>query len=78
MVDSGMCGAEATVDRLVGAGPSAQFTAKASVPWGPVLRSRRSRLEVQGPAGEAEEREELVVLPAQSPMTTPRRARHPR
>ncbi|MFF3606875.1 HemK2/MTQ2 family protein methyltransferase [Streptomyces sp. NPDC002463] len=65
MVHSGMCGAEETVDRLAGAGLSAQVTAKASVPWGPVLRSRRIWLERQGLASEAEEWEELVVIRAQ-------------
>lgn len=66
MVHSGMCGAEETVDRLVGTGLFAQVTAKKSVPWGPVLRSRRSWLERQGLAREAEEWEELVVIRAQN------------
>ncbi|MCX5583248.1 HemK2/MTQ2 family protein methyltransferase [Streptomyces erythrochromogenes] len=65
MVHSGMCGAEKTLDRLAGAGLAAEVTATASVPWGPVLRSRRSWLEQQGLAAEAEEREELVVIRAQ-------------
>ncbi|MFC9824424.1 HemK2/MTQ2 family protein methyltransferase [Streptomyces erythrochromogenes] len=65
MVHSGMCGAEETVDRLAGAGLAAQVTATASVPWGPVLRSRRSWLEQQGLVAEADEREELVVIRAQ-------------
>ncbi|WP_374772573.1 methyltransferase [Streptomyces sp. NBC_01310] len=67
MVHSGMCGAEETLDRLSAAGMSADVTATASVPWGPVLRSRRSWLELQGLASEAEEREELVVIRAQRP-----------
>ncbi|GAA3274003.1 HemK2/MTQ2 family protein methyltransferase [Streptomyces lavendulae] len=67
MVHSGMCGAEKTLDRLAGAGLAAEVTATASVPWGPVLRSRRSWLEQQGLAAEAEEREELVVVRAQCP-----------
>lgn len=67
MVHSGMCGADETLDRLVGAGLAAEVTATASVPWGPVLRSRRSWLERQGLAAEAEEREELVVIRAQKP-----------
>ncbi|WP_327260982.1 methyltransferase [Streptomyces sp. NBC_01232] len=66
MVHSGMCGAEETVDRLAGAGLSAQVTAKASVPWGPVLRSRRIWLERRGLASKAEEWEELVVIRAQN------------
>lgn len=67
MVHSGMCGAEETVDRLAGARLIAEVTARASVPWGPVLRSRRAWLERQGLAAEAEEREELVVIRAQYP-----------
>ncbi|MFG2714227.1 HemK2/MTQ2 family protein methyltransferase [Streptomyces goshikiensis] len=67
MVHSGMCGAEETVDRLAGARLIAEVTARASVPWGPVLRSRRAWLERQGLAAEAEEQEELVVIRAQYP-----------
>lgn len=67
MVHSGMCGAEETLDRLAGAGLAAEVTATASVPWGPVLRSRRSWLEQRGLAAEAEEREELVVIRARRP-----------
>ncbi|MFE6905534.1 HemK2/MTQ2 family protein methyltransferase [Streptomyces erythrochromogenes] len=66
MVHSGMCGAEETLDRLAAAGLAAQVTAKASVRWGPVLRSRRSWLERQGLVSEAEEWEELVVIRAQN------------
>ncbi|MEV0987938.1 HemK2/MTQ2 family protein methyltransferase [Streptomyces sp. NPDC049949] len=66
MVHSGMCGAERTLDRLTGAGLAAEVTAKASVPWGPVLRSRRAWLERQGLAAEAEQWEELVVIRAES------------
>ncbi|MFE9928414.1 HemK2/MTQ2 family protein methyltransferase [Streptomyces sp. NPDC005533] len=66
LVHSGMCGAEATVDRLAGAGLAAEVTARASVPWGPVLRSRRAWLQDRGLAGEAEEWEELVVIRARN------------
>ncbi|MEU9237599.1 HemK2/MTQ2 family protein methyltransferase [Streptomyces subrutilus] len=66
MVHSGMCGAEETVERLAGAGLAAEVTARASVPWGPVLRSRRRWLEQQGLAAEAEEWEELVIIRAES------------
>ncbi|MFF9345010.1 MULTISPECIES: HemK2/MTQ2 family protein methyltransferase [unclassified Streptomyces] len=66
MVHSGMCGAETTVDRLTGGGLSAGVTARASVPWGPVLRSRRAWLERQGLAAEDEQREELVVIRARN------------
>ncbi|MFF9063921.1 HemK2/MTQ2 family protein methyltransferase [Streptomyces sp. NPDC014891] len=64
MVHSEMCGAETTVDRLTDTGLAAEVTARASVPWGPVLRSRRAWLERRGLADAAEEREELVVVRA--------------
>ncbi|MFE5767331.1 HemK2/MTQ2 family protein methyltransferase [Streptomyces sp. NPDC056485] len=67
MVHSGMCDAEETLDRLAWAGLAAEVTATASVPWGPVLRSRRTWLEQQGLAAAAEEREELVVIRARRP-----------
>ncbi|MFI7355779.1 HemK2/MTQ2 family protein methyltransferase [Streptomyces avidinii] len=64
MVHSGMCGAEETVRRLAGEGLATEVTARASVPWGPVLRSRRGWLERQGLAAGAEDSEELVVIRA--------------
>ncbi|MPY32418.1 methyltransferase [Streptomyces adustus] len=64
MVHSGMCGARETVDRLTEAGLAAEVITRTSVPWGPVLRSRRGWLERQGLAIEAEETEELVVIRA--------------
>lgn len=65
MVHSGMCKPETTVGRLTAAGLSAEVTARASVPWGPVLRSRRAWLERRGLALAADEWEELVVIRAQ-------------
>lgn len=64
MVHSGMCGAEETVARLAGVRLAAEVTARASVPWGPVLRSRRAWLERRGLAAGAEDREELVIIRA--------------
>ncbi|MFD9006227.1 HemK2/MTQ2 family protein methyltransferase [Streptomyces sp. NPDC059582] len=64
MVHSGMCGTGETLDLLAGVGLAAEVTASASVPWGPVLRSRRFWLEQQGLADEAEEWEELVIIRA--------------
>ncbi|MFD7027884.1 HemK2/MTQ2 family protein methyltransferase [Streptomyces sp. NPDC059917] len=64
MVHSGMCGAGRTLDLLTGAGMAAEVTARAEVPWGPVLRSRRTWLESRGLADAAEEWEELVVIRA--------------
>ncbi|MFF8809965.1 HemK2/MTQ2 family protein methyltransferase [Streptomyces omiyaensis] len=67
MVHSGLCGARATVERLAGEGLSAEVTARAWVPWGPVLRSRRAWLERRGLAAPDEQREELVVIRARTP-----------
>lgn len=67
LVHSGLCGADETLSRLTGAGLTAEVTATASVPWGPVLRSRRSWLERQGLAAEGEQWEELVVVRARRP-----------
>ncbi|MFF3619394.1 HemK2/MTQ2 family protein methyltransferase [Streptomyces sp. NPDC002467] len=64
MVHSAMCGAEETVDRLNRVQLAAEVTATASIPWGPVLRSRRAWLERQGLAGRAEQWEELVIIRA--------------
>ncbi|GGR81904.1 hypothetical protein Snoj_39370 [Streptomyces nojiriensis] len=59
-----MCRANATVDRLSRSGLAAEVTASVSVPWGPVLRSRRAWSERQGLAAEAQEWEELVTIHA--------------
>lgn len=66
MVHSAMCGAGETLDRLTGVGLAAEVTASASVPWGPVLRSRRAWLEQRGLAAETDEWEELVIIRARS------------
>ncbi|MFG3042234.1 HemK2/MTQ2 family protein methyltransferase [Streptomyces sp. NPDC048330] len=66
MVHSAMSRAEETLGRLTRAGLTAEITAKATVPWGPVLRSRRSWLAGQGLANVAEMREELVVIRARN------------
>ncbi|MCY0943017.1 HemK2/MTQ2 family protein methyltransferase [Streptomyces antarcticus] len=65
MVHSGLCGAQETVGRLEREGLTAQVTARASVPWGPVLRSRRAWLQGRGLAEEGAELEELVIIRAQ-------------
>ncbi|MFE3579036.1 HemK2/MTQ2 family protein methyltransferase [Streptomyces vinaceus] len=67
MVHSAKCGTAQTLDRLADAGMTAEATATALVPWGPVLRSRRAWLEHLGLAAEAEEWEELVMIRAQRP-----------
>lgn len=65
MVHSAMCGAQETLELLSRHGMSAQVTERASVPWGPVLRSRRAWLREQGLAEGDDEREELVIVRAQ-------------
>lgn len=52
-------------DRRPASGLVADVSARASAPWGPVLRSRRAWLERPGLTAEAEELEELVVIRAQ-------------
>ncbi|MFD6468932.1 hypothetical protein [Streptomyces goshikiensis] len=61
-----MCGAQRTVDLLTASGLVAKVGARASVPWGPVLRSRRAWLEQQGLISEAEDLEVLVIIRAQN------------
>lgn len=65
MVHSGMCGAETTLRLLARRGLPARVTARASVPWGPVLRSRSAWLREQGLVDEGNEHEELVIIRAQ-------------
>ncbi|MFF4324452.1 HemK2/MTQ2 family protein methyltransferase [Streptomyces sp. NPDC001568] len=67
MVHSGMCGAQETVALLTRAGLTADIAATASVPWGPVLRSRRAWLESQGLARKSDNREQLVLIRALQP-----------
>ncbi|MEU6311695.1 HemK2/MTQ2 family protein methyltransferase [Streptomyces sp. NPDC047014] len=64
MVHSALCGAKTTIDRLHCAGLAAEVTATRRVPWGPVLRSRRTWLERQGLVAEDEEWEKLVTIRA--------------
>ncbi|MEU0787689.1 HemK2/MTQ2 family protein methyltransferase [Streptomyces sp. NPDC006173] len=66
MVHSAMCGTEDTLKKLAKAGLTAQTTLQTSVPWGPVLRSRRAWLQKQGLADADNEHEELVVIRAQA------------
>ncbi|WP_329619431.1 hypothetical protein OG357_02045 [Streptomyces sp. NBC_01255] len=54
MVHSALCGPGTTVDRLAAAGPTARVTARSFVPWGPVLRARRTWLQGRGPLADAD------------------------
>ncbi|MEU8946081.1 HemK2/MTQ2 family protein methyltransferase [Streptomyces sp. NPDC048489] len=66
MVHSSMCDPDRTLRRLAQAGLTGQTTARARVPWGPVLRERRTWLQSQGLAAVGEEHEELVIIRAQA------------
>jgi release factor glutamine methyltransferase len=65
MVHSALCGPQRTVDLLTGLGLAAEVSARALVPFGPVLRSRLSRLRARGLMAAADEQEELVVIRAE-------------
>ncbi|MFD9006555.1 HemK2/MTQ2 family protein methyltransferase [Streptomyces sp. NPDC059582] len=64
LVHSGLCGPRATLDRLAQAGLHASVTDRITVPYGPVLRSRRRWLVEEGLVKGDENREELVVVRA--------------
>ncbi|MEV0011440.1 HemK2/MTQ2 family protein methyltransferase [Streptomyces sp. NPDC047973] len=65
LVHSGLCDSDITLRRLGDAGLRARVSARASVPLGPVLRSRLRWLRETGLMGEAETMEELVVVRAE-------------
>lgn len=66
VVHSALCGVDATLDRLTGAGLRAAVTARRRVPFGPVLRSRARWLESCGVISPGQREEELVVVRAQA------------
>ncbi|MEU3245603.1 MULTISPECIES: HemK2/MTQ2 family protein methyltransferase [unclassified Streptomyces] len=66
MVHSAMCDADNTLERLSHARLAGQVTARARVPWGPVLRGRRAWLQNQGFADVGENQEELVIIRAEA------------
>lgn len=65
VVHSGLCGTEATLERLADVGLRAEVTDRATVPYGPVLRSRQRWLAQQGLLDGDEGHEELVVVRAE-------------
>ncbi|MFI1722114.1 HemK2/MTQ2 family protein methyltransferase [Streptomyces sp. NPDC020489] len=67
IVHSGLCGTDETLRRLTERGLSASVAERAVVPYGPVLRSRRSWLVRQGLVDADDDREELVVVRAVRP-----------
>ncbi|MFD4729028.1 HemK2/MTQ2 family protein methyltransferase [Streptomyces seoulensis] len=65
LVHSALCGTAPTLDRLAGAGLDATVVDRATVPFGPVLRARRSWLHSRGMLRDRhEDEEELVVVRA--------------
>ncbi|MFF1767680.1 hypothetical protein [Streptomyces sp. NPDC058249] len=61
---SALCGTESTLSRLAAAGLPASVVDRAFVPFGPVLRERRTWLRRQGLLTD-ENTEELVVIRAE-------------
>ncbi|MFG2817525.1 HemK2/MTQ2 family protein methyltransferase [Streptomyces sp. NPDC048410] len=65
LVHSALCGTAPTLDRLAATGLDAAVVDRATVPFGPVLRERRSWLHSRGMLRDRhEDQEELVVVRA--------------
>jgi release factor glutamine methyltransferase len=64
MVQSVLCGVEATLTSLRAAGLKASVVARRRQPFGPVMRSRAAFLEEQGLIHPGQRHEELVVIRA--------------
>lgn len=64
LVHSELCGADSTLDALAAAGLYAQVLARATVPFGPVMRARAGMLESRGLIRPGQRLEELVVVEA--------------
>lgn len=64
LVHSAVCGTDLTLDALDRAGLVPQVLAKATVPFGPVMRARAALLEARGLVGPGQREEDLVVVGA--------------
>ncbi|GHD26930.1 HemK2/MTQ2 family protein methyltransferase [Nocardiopsis kunsanensis] len=64
VVQSGIAGEQATLDRCEEAGLVAETVARARIPFGPVLRARVPELRTRGLLGPDQVEEELVVIEA--------------
>ncbi len=64
LVHSAVCDDDVTVRRLIGAGLPAEVLARATVPFGPVMRLRAAMLEARGLVEPGQRDEELVVIGA--------------
>nr|WP_206440211.1 HemK2/MTQ2 family protein methyltransferase [Streptomyces scabichelini] len=67
MVHSSLCGTGWTLARLRDTGLKAAVVDRATVPFGPVLRSRAAELRARGLIGPGQDTEELVVIRADKP-----------
>ncbi|GGK21827.1 methyltransferase [Streptomyces camponoticapitis] len=65
VVHSALCGVPATLERMERAGLRAEVTDRRSVPFGPVLASRRQWLLARGLIAPDDEKEELVIIRAE-------------
>ncbi|MFE4610261.1 HemK2/MTQ2 family protein methyltransferase [Streptomyces niveus] len=65
LVHSALCGVPATLERLERAGLPAEVTDRRSVPFGPVLTSRRQWLMDRGLIAPGDDKEELVIIRAE-------------
>jgi release factor glutamine methyltransferase len=63
-VHSAVCGTDLTLDALDRAGLVPEVLAKATVPFGPVMRARAALLESRGLVGPGQREEDLVVVGA--------------
>jgi release factor glutamine methyltransferase len=64
LVHSTVCDDDVTLRRLVAAGLHAEVLARATVPFGPVMRLRAAMLEARGLVQPGQRDEELVVIGA--------------
>ncbi|MET9962448.1 HemK2/MTQ2 family protein methyltransferase [Streptomyces sp. NPDC006326] len=73
IVQSALCGTDATLEALGRAGLDAEVVDRDHIPFGPVLRSRLPWLRSQGLVEPRQETEELVVIRAERPRPGPGR-----
>jgi release factor glutamine methyltransferase len=67
IVHSGLSGSQETVQQLAGDGLVVTVAARATVPFGPVMRARADLLQARGLIAPGERTEELVVIRAIKP-----------
>ncbi len=62
VVHSEVCGEQDTVDAMVAAGMTAEVVARATIPFGPVMRARAALMEARGLIEPGQREEEIVVV----------------